>query len=143
MTDTDTIVEALRGVADPCCRERGISVVDMGLVHDVRLEGARAGVDIVLTSGWCPFQTDLVAEITAAVEALPHVGSATVRIVLDQAWSAERMTTEASRKLRFLPSPQEVGDRDRYVAAHALPLAPAHAPAHVPATPRERSHDDR
>lgn len=131
MTDTDAIVEALRGVADPCCRERDISVVDMGLLHDVRLDGDRADVDILLTSGWCPFQTDLVAEITAAVEALPHVGSATVRIVLDQAWSTERMAPQAYRKLRFLPSPQAVGDRDGYVAAHALPLAPTHTPAHA------------
>lgn len=139
MTDTDAIVEALRGVADPCCRERGISVVDMGLLHEVRLDGDRAGVDILLTSGWCPFQTDLVTEITAAVEALPLVRSATVRIVLDQAWSTERMSAQAYRKLRFLPAPGEVGDRDGYVAAHALPLAPAHAPP----APRERSHDDR
>ena len=27
------IVEALRSVYDPCCREKGISVVDMGLLR--------------------------------------------------------------------------------------------------------------
>jgi hypothetical protein len=26
------VLEALRSVYDPCCRERGISIVDMGLV---------------------------------------------------------------------------------------------------------------
>lgn len=123
MSATEQIIQALRAVADPCCRERGISVVDMGLLHDVRLDGDRADVDILLTSGWCPFQVDLVSEITAAVEAVPGVDVATVRIVLDQAWSAERMSADAHRKLRFLPAPGEVGDRDRYVAAHPLPLA--------------------
>lgn len=135
MATPEGIVQALRSVADPCCRERGISVVDMGLLHDVTVEGGQAAVDIVLTSGWCPFQTDLVTEITTAVEGLPGVDAATVRIVLDQAWSTERLSAEAHRKLRFLPQPGEVDDRDRYVAAHALPL--------VPSQPPERSHDDR
>jgi metal-sulfur cluster biosynthetic enzyme len=63
MVTATTIVEALRGVVDPCCRERGISVVDMGLVHDVAVDAADgdARIDILLTSGWCPFQTDLLA----------------------------------------------------------------------------------
>ncbi|HVM14665.1 MAG TPA: metal-sulfur cluster assembly factor [Egibacteraceae bacterium] len=124
MSRTEAVVDALRLVADPCCRERGISVVDMGLLHDIAVDGGHARVDILLTSGWCPFQVDLVDSITEAVEALPDVEQATVRIVLDEAWSTGRMSTDARRKLRFLPEPGEIGDRDRYVAAHALPLAP-------------------
>lgn len=124
MSRTEGIIDALRSVADPCCRERGISVVDMGLLHDVAVTGGHARIDIVLTSGWCPFQVDLVDSITEAVQALPDVEEATVRIVLDEAWSTERMSHDALRKLRFLPEPGDVGDRDRYVAAHALPLAP-------------------
>lgn len=124
MTSPEAIVRALRSVADPCCRERGISVVDMGLLHEVTLEAGEARIDILLTSGWCPFQVDLVETITDAVEALPDVESARVRIVLDQVWSTERMSDDAHRKLRFLPEPGEVGDRDGYVAARSLPLAP-------------------
>lgn len=124
MTTTEDIVHALRSVADPCCRERGISVIDMGLLHDVSLEAGEARIDILLTSGWCPFQVDLVETITDAVEALPDVEAADVRIVLDHVWSTERMSDDAQRKLRFLPEPGEVGDRAGYVAAHSLPLAP-------------------
>ena len=131
VADTEAVIRALRSVADPCCRERGISVVDMGLLHDVTVDGGSAEVDILLTSGWCPFQVDLVEEITAAVEALPAVESATVRIVLDETWSTDRLSAEAHRKLRFLPDPGEVGDRDRYVAAHSLPLAPPAATGKV------------
>lgn len=131
MSATDDIVHVLRSVPDPCCRERGISVVDMGLLHDVTVDGSRARVDILLTSGWCPFQVDLVDTITEAVEGLPDVEDATVRIVLDEAWSTERLSEEAHRKLRFLPEPSEVGDRDRYVAARSLPLAPPAATGKV------------
>lgn len=124
VTTTDGIIETLRSVADPCCRDRGISVVDMGLLHDVTVEAGQAEIDILLTSGWCPFQVELVEEIATAVEALPDVDTARVRIVLDEAWSSERMSADAQRTLRFLPEPGQVGDRDRYVAARALPLAP-------------------
>jgi metal-sulfur cluster biosynthetic enzyme len=124
MADSRAIVEALRSVADPCCRERGVSVVDMGLLHDVRVEAGRARIDILLTSGWCPFQVDLIDTIPGAVEAVPGVEEATVRIVMDDVWSTERMSDDARAKLRFLPEPADVVDRDSYVAAHALPLAP-------------------
>jgi metal-sulfur cluster biosynthetic enzyme len=44
------IVEALRSVHDPCCREMGISVVDMGLIESVEVDRADATVRLVLTS---------------------------------------------------------------------------------------------
>lgn len=116
---TDTIVTALREVYDPCCREREISVVDMGLLRDVSVddEGA-ARIEILLTSGWCPFQLDLVERISERVEALPEVASAAVSIELSEVWSTQRLSDDARRKLRFLPEPGQVADRDAYVAAH-------------------------
>ena len=55
MTARERVLDALRDVYDPCCADRGISVVDMGLVEDVRVDGSHVQVDIVLTTGWCPF----------------------------------------------------------------------------------------
>lgn len=133
MADT-RIIEALRTVVDPCCAERGISVVDMGIVRDAALTDGDASVELLLTSGWCPFQTDLVATITDVVEQLPGVDRAAVRIVLDEAWSTTRLSESARTALRFLPEPSAVGDRERYVAAHALPVL---------STRPERPRDDR
>jgi metal-sulfur cluster biosynthetic enzyme len=48
-------LDALSEVYDPCCREKGISVVDMGLVRSVRENGGAVRVELLLTSGWCPF----------------------------------------------------------------------------------------
>lgn len=125
----EAIVDALREVADPCCRERGISVIDMGLLHDVRVVGdGDVTVDVLLTSGWCPFQVDLVAEITNAVEELDVIDRAEVRITLDEAWSTQRLSDEARRKLRFLPEPNAVADRDAYLAAHRPPTTPGAQP---------------
>jgi metal-sulfur cluster biosynthetic enzyme len=128
----DAIVESLRGVVDPCCRERGISVVDMGLIDDVQVSAVgRAKVQIVLTSGWCPFQVDLLEEITAAVRMVPGIHDAEVAITLDEAWSSERLSDDARSKLRSLPAPAEV-DRAAYLAAdHAASLAATRAAVHA------------
>ncbi|CAN5224725.1 hypothetical protein BH20ACT9_BH20ACT9_05670 [soil metagenome] len=114
----DAIVEALRDVYDPCCREKAISVVDMGLVRAVAVDGDDARVELVLTTGWCPFVVDLLTSIKQRVESLPEVGDAKVEVVWDEAWTSDRLSDDARRKLRFLPDPRSVGDRDRYLAAH-------------------------
>jgi metal-sulfur cluster biosynthetic enzyme len=116
MTGTpDRIIDALRTVYDPCCKEKGISVVDMGLVRDVAVDGDDATVRLILTTGWCPFATHLLSAITERVEALEGVGSARVDITWDQPWTTERLSDDARRKLRFLPDPVAVGDRDAFL----------------------------
>jgi metal-sulfur cluster biosynthetic enzyme len=118
MTDLpDTIVDALRTVYDPCCREKGISVVDMGLVRSVAVAGDQADVQLILTTGWCPFATHLLTAITERIESLPEVNGAKVEIVWDEAWSTDRLSDEARIKLRTLPDPIDAGDRDRWLAA--------------------------
>src|SRR4051794_20924913 len=108
------VVEALTDVYDPCCREKGISVVDMGLLRSVTVEGTHAHVELMLTSGWCPFATHLLGEIEDAVVAGPEVESCDVEVVWDEAWTTERLSASAARTLRFLPDPAAVPDRDAY-----------------------------
>ena len=112
------IVEALRSVYDPCCREKGISVVDMGLLRSVTLSGSHARVELMLTSGWCPFATRLLTEIEDALAARPGVDTCQVDLTWDEAWTTDRLSASAAQKLRFLPDPASVPDRDAYVAAH-------------------------
>jgi metal-sulfur cluster biosynthetic enzyme len=110
------VIEALRSVYDPCCREQGISVVDMGLVDSVRFADGEARLELVLTSGWCPFAVELLTAVRERVEELPEVAGATVELVWDKAWGSERLSPEARAKLRFLPDPVSIGDREQYVA---------------------------
>lgn len=118
VASAQTVRDALRTVIDPCCRERGISVVDMGLIDEVEVtDHGRAEVRIMLTSGWCPFQTDLLADIESAVRAVPEIAEADVSITLEQAWSTDRLSDSARSRLRFLPEPAEVADREALVAA--------------------------
>ena len=111
-------LDALRDVYDPCCREKGISVVDMGLVRSVRRAAGQVSVEILLTSGWCPFASRVLTEIQDRLQAQPGVDTADVQIVWDEAWTTARLSARAASLLRFLPAPAQVPDRDAYVAAH-------------------------
>jgi metal-sulfur cluster biosynthetic enzyme len=114
MADARTaIMDALRSVYDPCCQEKGISVVDMGLVRSVALDGDQARVELLLTTGWCPFAANLVGMISERVTSLPEVAGASVEIVWDEPWTTERLSDGARRKLRFLPHPNALPDHAR------------------------------
>ena len=111
-------LDALSDVYDPCCREKAISVVDMGLVRSVQAAAGHVRVELLLTSGWCPFASRVLTEIQDRIEAQPGVRSAEVEIVWDEAWTTDRLSLRAARLLRFLPPPVQVPDRGAYIAAH-------------------------
>ncbi len=99
---------ALRQCFDPCCREKGISVVDMGLIESVAVAGGDVRIDMVLTSGWCPFAMHLLTDMEQQVAALDGVEKVDVNIVWGPTWTPERLSPDARRKLslpleRLLP----------------------------------------
>jgi metal-sulfur cluster biosynthetic enzyme len=112
----DWAVRALAGVYDPCCREKGISVVDMGLLRSVTVADGHARVELLLTSGWCPFAARVLTDVEDAIRAQPGVDSCEVEVVWDEVWTPDRLADSAVRKLRFLPDPVAVGDRNAYLA---------------------------
>jgi metal-sulfur cluster biosynthetic enzyme len=112
-----SVRDVLSDVYDPCCRDKGISVVDMGLVHRAEIDRGAARVELMLTSGWCPFATAVLGDVESAVCSLPGVDSATVELVWHEAWSPERLSDSARAKLRFLPDPVTVADPASYAAA--------------------------
>ena len=109
MADIQTaVMDALRSVHDPCCEEKGISVVDMGLVRSVAVDDGRARVELLLTTGWCPFAANLIGMISDRIDELPGVAGTEVDIVWDEPWTTERLSDDARGKLRFLPHPNAV-----------------------------------
>jgi metal-sulfur cluster biosynthetic enzyme len=97
--DTAAIVDALRDVYDPCCADRGVSIVDMGVVEDVRVDGAHVDVDLVLTSGWCPFVMSMSDAIPDRLRRMDGVDTVDVRVVWDPVWTMDRLSESAREKL--------------------------------------------
>jgi len=92
--------------------------VDMGLVRSVHASGGHVRIELLLTSGWCPFASRVLTEVQERMQAQPGVTDAEVEIVWDEAWTTDRLSPRAARVLRFLPPPAQVPDRAAYLAAH-------------------------
>jgi metal-sulfur cluster biosynthetic enzyme len=67
----EAVIQALDECYDPCCEERRISVVDMGLIESIEIREAAVRVEMLLTSGWCPFVARLLDMVKEKVGALP------------------------------------------------------------------------
>ncbi len=95
---TEQVIAAIRGVTDP---ELGISVVDLGLIYDVRLGDGRVDVDMTLTSPGCPMGRLIASDVEDAVrQALPGVDVA-VHVVWDPPWTTDRLSPDAKRSLGY------------------------------------------
>jgi metal-sulfur cluster biosynthetic enzyme len=111
----ESVVEALRDVYDPCCADRGISIVDMGVVEEVRVAGGHVEVDLVLTTGWCPFVASMSNAIPDRLSGLDGVESVDVRVVWDPVWTEGRLSESAREKLA-LPLEELIPYREARIA---------------------------
>jgi metal-sulfur cluster biosynthetic enzyme len=97
----EAVISALDNCFDPCCQERRISVVDMGLIESIEIVDDRVKIEMVLTTGWCPFASRLLGMVEEEVGALPGVEAVDVEVVWDPTWTPERMSAGAREKLRL------------------------------------------
>ncbi len=95
------LIDALRDVHDPCCADRGISIVDMGVVEEVHVEGSHVRVDLVPTTGWCPFVANMSSAIPDRLRRLEGVKTVDVRVVWEPVWTMERLSASAREKLEL------------------------------------------
>lgn len=98
-----TILEVLRQVADP---ELDCNIVELGLVHAIRIDGARVSVDLHTTTPGCPMQDALAAGVEGALLGLEEIEAVLVTIVTDPPWSQDRMSPELRRRLGVSPPDQ-------------------------------------
>jgi ring-1,2-phenylacetyl-CoA epoxidase subunit PaaD len=100
----EQVWEALAEVPDP--EIPVISVVDLGVVRDVRVEDERVHVEFTPTFLGCPALEVMRAQMA---ERIARLGAEPeVEVVLDDSWSTDRITPEGREKLRaagFAPPP--------------------------------------
>ena len=75
-----------------------ISLVDLGVVKEVVVDGGRVRVDLTPTFLGCPALDVMTRAIGDAVGALGAV--AEVRVVVDDSWSTDRITAAGRENLR-------------------------------------------
>ena len=95
--DIDVLWRALCEVADP---ELPVSLVDLGLICDVRRDGGTAEVDVTFTASACPCMEFIMEDIRERLLQEDGIESVTVRDVWDPPWTSERMTAHARALLK-------------------------------------------
>ena len=92
MATREEAIEALRGVEDP---ELGMDVVELGLLYDVEVDGARVRVIHSLTSMGCPAGPEIQENMQNAVSSLPGVEEVEIELTWDPPWTPDKMSEDA------------------------------------------------
>lgn len=95
--DTQTLWTALTEVMDP---EVPVSLVDLGLIYEVRRTGERVEVDLSFTATACPAMGFIQEDIRERLLREPGVAEVTTRIVWEPAWTPERITDRGREQLK-------------------------------------------
>ncbi|HEU0054254.1 MAG TPA: metal-sulfur cluster assembly factor [Longimicrobium sp.] len=94
---TGPLWDALREVMDP---ELPISLVDLGLIYDIRQDGGTVEVDLTFTATACPCMAFIHFDIQDRLQREPGVDEVTVNEVWIPAWTKARITPEGRETMR-------------------------------------------
>jgi metal-sulfur cluster biosynthetic enzyme len=98
MIDQESLLSALRTVKDP---ELNVNVIDLGLIYSIQTHDDQVEVEMTLTTPACPAGPEMLRNAVTALEAVPGVAKANVRLVMSPPWSPEKMTDAARDELGF------------------------------------------
>jgi ring-1,2-phenylacetyl-CoA epoxidase subunit PaaD len=109
MVTAERVWEALAEIPDP--EIPVISVVDLGVVKGVAVEGERVRIEFTPTFMGCPALDTMRRQMEEAVTALG--GEPQVDVLLDDSWSTDKITPAGREKLREAgfapPAPRAAG----------------------------------
>ncbi|MEE8640563.1 MAG: iron-sulfur cluster assembly protein [bacterium] len=95
----EAVMESLGTVNDP--EIPGMSIVDLGLIYGVAVEGGKVDVKMTVTAPGCPMAHYMAEMAKKAVEEMEGVDEANVEVVFEPPWKPEMMSDEAKKKLGF------------------------------------------
>jgi ring-1,2-phenylacetyl-CoA epoxidase subunit PaaD len=107
---TARVWSELERIADP--EIPAISVVDLGVIGDVRFEDGRLTVDLLPTFIGCPAIGVMQEQIVERLTGLRLADEVTVNVSFDPPWTSDRITARGRQRLRasgFAPPPATSG----------------------------------
>ena len=94
------IVEKIRTISDP---EIPLNVYDMGLIYKIdQRDNGDIYIEMTVTAPTCPIAGELPQQVADALTEVAGTGRIEVKIVLEPAWTPERMTDEAKEMLELI-----------------------------------------
>ena len=98
MVTKEQVMEALKEVYDP---EMPVSVVDLGFIYEVIVEGSKVVVRMTLSTPGCPMVSLITHMVREKVASLAGVSDVEIDLVFEPRWTPEMMSDEAKKKLGF------------------------------------------
>jgi len=95
----ESVWRALREVEDP---EIPVSLVDMGLIVDVRYVDRTARLTITYTAMGCPAMDMIQDDIRQRLLQLPEIDAVDIEVTWDPVWTRQRLSDDARRAMRKL-----------------------------------------
>ncbi len=93
----EQVTEALKTVFDP---DIPVNVYDLGLIYGIDIrESGKVQLTMTLTNPNCPVADDLLSQVREAVQGIPEVQEAEVKLVFDPPWSKDNMSDAAMLEL--------------------------------------------
>ena len=98
MPTREEAIDALRGVVDP---DLGMDIVDLGLLYDIEIDGAKVKAIHSLTSMGCPNGPAIQEDMRDAISVLDGVEEVEIELVWEPAWTPDKMSEDAKFILGF------------------------------------------
>ncbi len=92
-------MEALKDCYDP---EIPVNIVDLGMIHELKVSKDKIDVKMVLTSPCCPLSGMIAQNVKGKLMSLKGVKEANVEVVTDKAWTPDRMSETAKKQLKLM-----------------------------------------
>jgi len=92
------VIKKLEEVLDP---ELNISIVDLGLIYDVKIKDNAVKIKMTLTTIGCPLFSLIENEIKEKLTTIKGVENVNVELVFDPPWTTERLSQKAKIILGF------------------------------------------
>lgn len=100
MTETEKAIwQKLKEIPDP---ELNISIVDLGLVYEVKIKDDKAKIKMTLTTIGCPLFGTIQKMVEDKVQEVPAIKAVETELVFDPPWSMDMISEEAKMKLGIL-----------------------------------------
>ncbi|HET7320936.1 MAG TPA: metal-sulfur cluster assembly factor [Longimicrobiaceae bacterium] len=93
----EALWRALEEVMDP---EIPISLVDLGLVYDIRREGGVVDVDLTFTATACPCMVFIKYDVEERLLREPGVETVRIHEVWNPPWTKARITERGQEKMK-------------------------------------------
>lgn len=101
MATVEQVRAALHEVCDPCSLAAGtpVSIVDLGLVRDVAVDGGRVHVEIGVTGPGCTYTGHFAIAVRDVVGRLDGVRDVDVALDTTTLWDPSRISPSAQQSL--------------------------------------------